>query len=163
MNDVNEKSIHESVGEEYDGRLLFHSRRNNIHVSLIILSKKAFVDNSYMEEFCTELINLHILLYGSVEGLKRTESITLKNGQKYFPSFNEYMTLKLRKILLIILENTQVNERADGKISKLVNREAIKHLWFDLDIARREFALIEYQKNLDLPRKIGMFEKAKQR
>ena len=138
----------QGFGEKFDGRLLFHQRRHFIHLDLITWSQKAMKDPKHLADWCAALMALHRLVWGSFN------NVMIKVGEsKKKMKFNDYMGVKLKRVNKELLNSMSYYERGDGQIHTKVDRNKIKHLYLILDEIQKELADIEYQKNLDLPRR----------
>ena len=136
-----------TVGEKFDGRTLFHMRRSELHQEIAKWSIKAMADPKHCKEWCSALMQLHRMLWGSFEKVSPKES---KNGDKI--PFNEYLEENLWYIQNKIMEATNYSERSDGEVNVLVDRKKISKVPKLLDALQKEMGMIEYKKNLDLPR-----------
>lgn len=136
----------QQVGEKFDGRLLFHERRNQVHLDIIKWSTMAVKDPKYLGEWCASLMALHRMLWGSLEKIK----VPFKDKEVLF---NSYMESKLRVINKRIMDSFSYIERASGEVFIKTDRNKLKGLYLQLDKAHKELASIEYKKNLDLPKR----------
>ena len=151
------KQDYSDIEEKFDGRLLFHRRRDMVHQELSKWSISAMKDLRYLGEWCAALMQLHRMLYGSLKKVKHKIKI---NGQNKVVMFNTYMELKLYKIHKKILSSFKYYERSDGEINIKVDRDKLKDLYFKLDEIQKIFSSIEYDKNLDLPKNRDPVESA---
>ena len=132
-------------GEKFDGRLLFHDRRNQVHLDIIKWSQMAVKDHKYLGEWIASLMALHRMMWGSFSNVK------IKYHNEKIP-FNTYMQTKLRILHKKIMDTFQYVERANGEIYIKADREKLKGLYLKIDEAQKEIAIMEYQKNFDLPK-----------
>jgi len=105
-------------------------------------------DPKHLADWCAALMALHRLVWGSFN------NVMIKVGEsKKKMKFNDYMGVKLKRVNKELLNSMSYYERGDGQIHTKVDRNKIKHLYLILDEIQKELADIEYQKNLDLPRR----------
>ena len=137
-----------NYGEKFDGRLLFHKRRSEIHEEMAKWSIASMKDPKYLGEWCASLMQLHRMLWGSLGKVE----VKVRNGNKEFKvGFNKYLEKKLYDIHKQILSSFTYNERGDGDVKISVNRDELKNVYFDLDKIQKMMGETEYKKNLDLP------------
>lgn len=147
----------QDTSERFDGRLLFHDRRHNIHNDLIKWAQLSVKDPRYVGEWCASLMALHRLMWGAFERVLVTLERHPKNVRV---RFNHYMETKLLIINRRILKSMTYIERGNGDIYIRADRNKLKHLCTALDKAQKEIASVEYSKNFDLPAKRSYMEEA---
>ena len=130
-----------NIGETIDGRALFHRRRDESHQYISEVSRKSLSDPKYLIDWVAGLMQLHRQLWGTFMVVKHSDGQT----------FNKYMHEELHKVRKKLMEMTRFHEKGDGQIHHKIDRDKMKELYLRVDQLQKQFAEIEYKKNLDLP------------
>ena len=143
-----------NYGEKIDGRILFHQRRSELHEKIAVLSIKAMADPAYCREWCSALMQLQRMMYGS---LHKVPNMFLRKSQYVKDNitmpFNDYLERMLVKIMKQIMDATSFVSRGDGTVKIISDRDKLKDIPYKLDKIQKQINEIEYVKNLDLPRR----------
>jgi len=142
----------QEYGEKVDGRILFHQRRSELHIQIAELSIRAMADPAHCRQWCSALMQLHRMMYGSFNKAPKQilkQSKFIKDDVTI--DFNSYLEKVLSKLMKEIMAATQFTERGDGEVKAIVDRKKISDVPYKLDKIQKQMNEIEYAKNLDLP------------
>ena len=162
-----------NVGEKFDGRMLFHKRRHDLHVSLMEHSVKSYEDPKFVIKWCADLKQLHRMLWGLFEVLKiklkpkegeqtrytertiKGKVCKFKDSTQFERYLNPYLEKQLNKCWEIIEKARTLHTRQDGGINVIVDAKMIEEnkIIKKLDDIQKLMAIMEYRKNLDLPQR----------
>lgn len=150
-----------SYGEKIDGRMLFHQRRSELHTQIAEYAVKAMADPAYCREWCSALMQLHRMMFGSFNKapskiIRQAEFI---KDDTTMP-FNQYLDKMLTHLMREIMAATKFTNRGDGNVIAVIDRVAINDVPFKLDKIQKQINEIEYAKNLDLPQREDPVTKA---